>query len=84
MKATGIVRRIDDLGRIVIPKELRRVLEIEIHDSLEIYKDDEYVHLKKYVPGCVFCGSMNNTIMLKEKLVCKNCIDEIIKLEQKS
>ena len=56
MKATGIVRKVDELGRIVLPIELRRTLNIEIKDPLEIYVDGESIMLKKYQPACVFCG----------------------------
>ena len=54
MKATGIVRKVDELGRIVLPIELRRTLKIEIKDPLEIYVDGESIMLKKYQPACVF------------------------------
>ena len=57
MKATGIVRKVDELGRIVLPIELRRTLNIDIKDPLEIYVDGESIMLKKYQPACVFCGS---------------------------
>ena len=57
MKATGIVRKVDELGRIVLPIELRRTLNINIKDPLEIYVDGESIMLKKYQPACVFCGS---------------------------
>ena len=57
MKATGIVRKVDELGRIVLPIELRRTLNIDIRDPLEIYVDGESIMLKKYQPACIFCGS---------------------------
>ena len=57
MKATGIVRKVDELGRIVLPIELRRTLDIEIKDPIEIYVDGDYILLKKYEPACVFCGN---------------------------
>ncbi|MCG8482598.1 MAG: AbrB/MazE/SpoVT family DNA-binding domain-containing protein, partial [Clostridia bacterium] len=56
MKATGIVRKVDELGRVVLPIELRRNLNIEIKDPLEIYVDGEMIILKKYAPACIFCG----------------------------
>lgn len=56
MKATGIVRKVDELGRIVLPIELRRTLDIEIKDPIEIFVDDEYILLKKYEPACIFCA----------------------------
>ena len=76
MKETGIVRQVDDLGRIVLPIELRRNLNIDIKDPLEIYVQGDTIILKKYQPGCVFCGN-TDVIQYKEKYVCKNCIKEM-------
>ena len=75
MKATGIVRKIDDLGRIVLPIELRRTLGISDRDSLEIFVDDNNIVLKKYEPACIFCGSADNVIVYKDKTICAHCID---------
>ncbi|UFJ43035.1 AbrB/MazE/SpoVT family DNA-binding domain-containing protein [Brevibacillus humidisoli] len=77
MKATGIVRRVDELGRVVLPKELRDVFNIEIRDSLEIYVQDDKIILKKYEPACVFCGDAGDIVHFKGKLICSNCISEI-------
>lgn len=77
MKATGIVRKVDDLGRIVIPKELRNVLEIAIKDPVEIFVEDEYVILHKYDPACCLCGSMEDIGNFNGKNICKSCIAEI-------
>lgn len=77
MKATGIVRKVDELGRIVLPIELRRTLDIEIKDPLEIFVDEEYIILKKYTPACIFCGSANDVKRVKEKNVCANCLKEM-------
>lgn len=74
MKSTGIVRKVDDLGRIVLPIELRRTLNIEIKDSLEIYVDGEQIILKKYQPSCVFCGEAKDVVNFKGKNICKQCI----------
>ena len=60
MKSTGIVRKVDELGRVVIPIELRRTLRIEEKDALEIYVDGERIILKKYEPACIFCGNAEN------------------------
>jgi transcriptional pleiotropic regulator of transition state genes len=79
MKAIGIVRRVDDLGRIVIPKELRRCLCIEEGDPLEIYVDGEQIILKKYEPTCVFCGEAKGIKNYKGKNICKNCLKELKK-----
>ena len=77
MKSTGIVRKIDDLGRVVIPKELRRTLNINECDPLEIFIEDESIILKKYQPGCIFCGEFKDIISFKNKIVCKKCIKEL-------
>ena len=77
MKSTGIVRRIDELGRVVLPIELRRTLDIDIKDSLEIYVDNSSIILKKYEPACVFCGNASDVISFKGKNICKNCIHEM-------
>jgi transcriptional pleiotropic regulator of transition state genes len=74
MKSTGIVRKVDELGRVVIPIELRRTLGIDLKDALEIYVDEEKIILKKYEPACIFCGSANNIQYFHNKLVCKECV----------
>lgn len=77
MKSTGIVRKVDELGRVVIPVELRRTLRIAEKDALEIYVDDEKIILKKYEPACVFCGNAGDTVTFKNKIICKDCIAEM-------
>ena len=62
MKSTGIVRKVDELGRIVLPIELRRTMGIEVKDALEIYVDGDHIVLKKYEPSCVFCGNAKDQI----------------------
>ena len=73
MKSTGIVRKVDELGRVVIPIELRRTLGIDEKDALEIYVDSEKIILKKYEPACVFCGSADDIQSYRGKNVCKEC-----------
>jgi AbrB family transcriptional regulator, transcriptional pleiotropic regulator of transition state genes len=79
MKATGITRQIDDLGRIVIPKELRRVMDIKESDALEIFVEGNKIILKKYVPGCVICGNVVKSKLIGDKQVCLECISELTK-----
>ena len=67
MKSTGIVRKVDELGRIVLPIELRRTMGIEVKDALEIYVDGDHIVLKKYEPSCVFCGNAKDIIHFKGK-----------------
>ena len=73
MKVSGIVRKVDPLGRIVIPKEIREVMGINEGDSLEIVKDNNQIILKKYNKGCIFCGEDNGVIDFKGFLVCEEC-----------
>ena len=77
MKSTGVVRRVDELGRIVIPIELRRTLDIAEKDALEIYVDGEQIILKKYEPACIFCRDARDVINNKGKNICKNCLEEM-------
>ncbi len=77
MKSTGIVRKIDSLGRFVIPIELRNVLEIGTNDSIEIFTDEDKIILKKYQPACLFCGNADNITYFKGKLICKDCLAEL-------
>ena len=80
MKSTGIVRPVDTLGRIVLPVELRRTLDIDIKDSLEIFVDGEFIMLKKYQPSCIFCDSMDDIVSYHGKTICKNCIKKLRQL----
>lgn len=77
MKSTGIVRRVDELGRIVIPIELRNKLKIAEKDPIEIFVDGSSIVLKKYEETCVFCGSNKNVVEYKEKLICTKCAQNI-------
>ena len=74
MKSTGIVRKVDELGRIVLPIEMRRTLDIAERDSLEIYVEGDSIILKKYQPACVFCGSVKDLVSYEGKNVCSDCI----------
>lgn len=80
MKATGIVRQIDDLGRIVIPKEIRTTYDIKPEDFLEIFTEDDRIILRKYQPSDIFTGDMEDLIEYKGKKVSKSSIVELAKL----
>ena len=80
MKAAGIVRPVDPLGRVVIPVELRRTLNIKTHESLQLYVHGEYIMLKKYEPACIFCGNAKDVENIRGKNVCKDCLEEMKKL----
>jgi transcriptional pleiotropic regulator of transition state genes len=73
MKSTGIVRKVDELGRVVIPIELRRVLEIAEKDPVEIFVDGNRIVLKKYETTCIFCGSSENVQTFKGRNICEKC-----------
>lgn len=77
MKSTGIVRKIDNLGRVVLPIELRRTFDIEREDPVEIFVDDNYILLKKYQPACIFCGDAKDVVNFKGKNICKSCLAEM-------
>lgn len=79
MKSTGIVRKVDELGRVVIPIELRRTFDIEEKDALEIYVDGEHIILKKYEPACIFCSNAKDVKQYKGKNICASCMDEMKK-----
>lgn len=80
MKSTGIVRKVDELGRIVLPIELRRTLEIAEKDGLEIYVDGSSIVIQKYSPSCMFCGNSKDVSVYKEKNICNACMKELKKL----
>ena len=74
MKSTGIVRKVDELGRIVLPIELRRTLDIAEKDNLEIYVDGSSIILKKYHPSCIFCDDARDVINYRGKNICPACL----------
>lgn len=76
MKATGIVRKLDQLGRVVIPVKLRHTLKLKEKESMEIYVDNDRIILRKYEPSlaCVFCGSVSEVTEFKGKNVCRECL----------
>ena len=77
MKTTGIIRKVDDLGRIVLPIELRRMLDIAERDELEIFVENDQIVLQKYEPACIFCGSARELVSYSSKNVCRGCIREM-------
>ena len=81
MKATGIVRKVDEVGRIVLPIELRSVLGIDNRDSVEIFTEDDRIILKKYEPSCIFCGETKNVYVFKNKQICTKCLKELSALK---
>ena len=79
MKSIGIVRKIDAVGRIVLPIELRKTLNIDDDASLEIFVDEDKIVLKKYQPACIFCNEDTDVVFYKGKNICKKCIESLVK-----
>ena len=77
MKSTGIVRKVDELGRVVLPIELRRTLDIAEKDALEIYVDGPTIILKKYEPACIFCDNARDVILYEGKNICRECLEKL-------
>ena len=77
MKSTGIVRKIDELGRIVLPIEMRHTMHIEPRDTMEIFVDGNSIILRKYEQECIFCGSTKKVSVFKDRCVCENCRKEL-------
>ena len=84
MKSTGIVRRMDELGRVVIPIEIRNQFNIAEKDPMEIYVDGSSIVLKKFEPNCIFCGNTKNLLEYKDKLICEKCSKKISELNNKN
>jgi len=77
MGTSGIVRKLDELGRIVLPMELRKTLDLKVKDSIEISVDKGTIILKKYSPSCVFCGKDTRVANFKDKNICSKCLQEL-------
>ncbi|MFW6016678.1 MAG: AbrB/MazE/SpoVT family DNA-binding domain-containing protein [bacterium] len=80
MKATGITRKIDQLGRVVVPKELRKNLNWREEDKLEIFVSENQMVFKKYQAGCHYCNEVLDLVTYKDKSICPKCLEEISKL----
>ena len=77
MKSLGIVRKVDELGRIVLPISIRQTMDINEKDSLEIFTDENRIILQKYSPSCIFCGDADNIVFFNGKRICAKCLEEI-------
>ena len=77
MKSTGMVRKVDELGRIVLPAEIRQSMDINVRDALEIFTDEGRIILQKYEPSCVFCTKVDNITLYKNKRICADCLAEL-------
>ena len=81
MKDTGIVRRLENLGRVVIPIEMRKTMGIDIKDPVEIYSDEDTIIIRKYQESCMFCGAQDNLTEFREKCICADCLQELKELD---
>ena len=77
MKSTGVVRKIDELGRIVLPIEIRKTLDIQQKDALELFTDGNKIILQKYQPSCIFCDQVEDIVYFNGKRVCSHCIEKM-------
>lgn len=85
MKSSGMIRPVDKMGRVVIPKEIRAQLKVENNvDSFEISMDGDKIILKKYYPACIFCGKPNQTVAYLDHMVCRDCIEKLEELKEKA
>lgn len=82
MKSTGIVRKVDELGRVVIPIELRNKFGISEKDPIEIYVEGSSIILRKYEPNCIFCGSNKKLVEYKGRLICNKCANQIVDMNE--
>ena len=77
MKSTGVVRKVDELGRLVLPIEIRKVLDIQQRDAIEIFTDEDKIILQKYQPACIFCSNVENIVYFNGKRVCADCVEKL-------
>ena len=77
MKSTGMVRKVDELGRIVLPAEIRQNLDIQVKDAIEIFTEGERIILQKYRPSCIFCNNVDDVTYFQDKRVCRECIAKL-------
>ncbi len=80
MKSTGMVRKIDELGRIVIPAEIRQNMDLQIKDSMEIFTEENRIILQKYQPCCLFCRNADNVVYFNDKRICRSCLEKLKEL----
>ena len=77
MKSTGVTRQIDELGRFVLPVEIRRALGINLKDYLEIHVENDAIVLRKFQPSCLFCGSTEDNVIYEGKRICRSCLEKL-------
>ena len=77
MKSTGVVRKVDELGRIVLPIEIRKILDINQKDAVEIFTDNDKIVLQKYQPACIFCSNADDVVYFNGKRICRECLNKM-------
>ena len=77
MKSTGMVRKVDELGRIVLPAEIRQSMDIQVKDAVEIFTDENRIILQKYHPGCIFCKNVDRIVYFQDKRICAECLETL-------
>ena len=77
MKSTGVTRQIDELGRFVLPVEIRRALNINLKDYLEIHVENDSIVLRKHQPACLFCGNAEDNTLFEGKRICRTCLEKL-------
>ena len=77
MKSTGMIRRMDELGRIVLPAEIRQMMDIHVKDQIEIFTEGDKIVLRKYYPACIFCGKTEQLFYFRDKRICASCVAEV-------
>lgn len=80
MKSTGMVRKIDELGRIVMPAEIRQTLGLQVRDAMEIFIDGDRIVLQKYQPSCIFCTNADDLVLFEGKRICPECLSKLKKI----
>lgn len=77
MKSTGMVRKVDELGRIVLPIEIRKTMDIKVKDAIEIFTDENRIILQKYQPACIFCNNADHIVYFEGKRICESCLQKL-------
>ena len=81
MKSTGVVRKVDELGRIVLPIEIRKTLDIQQKDAIEIFIDEDKIILQKYQSSCIFCDNADDLMYFNDQRICRECLEKLKKLD---
>ncbi len=78
----GHIGKVDKLGRVVIPSSMRKNYDIDNGETIEMLSVDEGILIRKYQPGCMFCGSIEDTALFEGHMICKSCAEKISKISE--